>query len=139
VIHFIKFIHFIIILSGLPQALQPLGNNYARDEFKRHKKCTEPEAQLFMHEWTVLHKDFQKIISSSFNIHFFFFLLQKYALNLAQQLGLRGKSEAPIGQHLNETYLESFRDEQVAQLYELLLAAKEMDENDRKILDKVDK
>jgi Complex1_LYR-like len=96
-------------------ALQPLGNDYARSEFKSHKQCTKEQADLFMTEWT------------------------KYAINLAQQLGLRGKSEKPLGEHLDDTKLEHLRDEQVAQLYELLLAAKGMDENDRKILDNVEK
>lgn len=36
----------------MPEELQLLGNNYARDEFKRHKKCNETEAKIFMVEWT---------------------------------------------------------------------------------------
>lgn len=39
---------------GLPPELQVLGNNYAHDEFRRHKECTEKEAQIFMTEWTVI-------------------------------------------------------------------------------------
>jgi len=38
---------------GLPAEIQPLGNNYVRDEFRRHKKCVESEAIIFLHEWTV--------------------------------------------------------------------------------------
>lgn len=38
---------------GLPAEIQPLGNNYVRDEFKRHKNCVESEAIIFLHEWTV--------------------------------------------------------------------------------------
>lgn len=38
---------------GLPAEVQPLGNNYVRDEFRRHKKCVESEAIIFLHEWTV--------------------------------------------------------------------------------------
>jgi len=38
---------------GLPAQIQPLGNNYVRDEFKRHKKCAESEAIIFLREWTV--------------------------------------------------------------------------------------
>lgn len=38
---------------GLPKDLQLLGNNYTRDEFKRHKKCNPKEAQIFMNEWSV--------------------------------------------------------------------------------------
>lgn len=38
---------------GLPNGLQTLGDNYARDEFKRHKNCTPKEAEIFLNEWTV--------------------------------------------------------------------------------------
>lgn len=38
---------------GLPTELQVLGTSYARDEFKRHKKCNEAEAKIFINEWTV--------------------------------------------------------------------------------------
>lgn len=44
---------------GLPEELQIIGTNYARDEFKRHKKCAPQEAAVFMNEWTVsLHDSF---------------------------------------------------------------------------------
>ncbi|XP_011297939.1 succinate dehydrogenase assembly factor 3, mitochondrial isoform X2 [Fopius arisanus] len=36
---------------GLPEAMQTLGNNYLRDEFRRHKTCGSTEANVFMHEW----------------------------------------------------------------------------------------
>lgn len=39
---------------GLPPELQVLGNNYAHDEFRRHKKCSPTEAEIFMNEWTVI-------------------------------------------------------------------------------------
>uniref|UniRef100_A0A182JXD8 Succinate dehydrogenase assembly factor 3 n=1 Tax=Anopheles christyi TaxID=43041 RepID=A0A182JXD8_9DIPT len=87
---------------GLPEALQELGNNYVREEFKRHKNCSPMESQNFMSEWA------------------------GYAINLAQQLGLRGKP-GPIGmlgEDLTENQLNHFRDEQIAQLYELLQEAK---------------
>lgn len=38
---------------SLPEELRVLGNIYARDEFKRHKKCNPPEAKIFLMEWTV--------------------------------------------------------------------------------------
>lgn len=85
---------------GLPAELRELGDNYTKDEFKRHKKCNEAEATLFMTEWT------------------------KYALTLSEQMGLRGKAKSKIGEPVSEDDLQSLRDEQVVQLYELLLAAK---------------
>lgn len=40
---------------GLPQELQILGTNYAKDEFRRHKSCNLEEAEIFINEWTVLY------------------------------------------------------------------------------------
>lgn len=88
-------------MSGLPAELQPLGNSYARDEFKRHKKCNETEAKIFMVEWT------------------------NYAVQLSQQLGLgvHGKPKAQVGEHLAVDALDKFKDDQIVQLYELMKAA----------------
>lgn len=52
------------------------------------------------------------------------FFSQKYALTLSEQMGLRGKAKSKIGEPVSEDDLQSLRDEQVVQLYELLLAAK---------------
>lgn len=90
--------------------MQPLGNEYARDEFKRHKTCNAAEAQVFMTEWT------------------------NYAVQLSKQLGLglRGKPQDKIGVALNATELNALRDEQVVQLYELMKASKpELDDAKR--------
>lgn len=38
---------------AMPAELQILGDNYAREEFKRHKNCNPQEASIFLHEWTV--------------------------------------------------------------------------------------
>lgn len=38
---------------GLPVELRVLGDNYAHDEFRRHKQCSIKEAEIFMNEWTV--------------------------------------------------------------------------------------
>lgn len=89
---------------GLPPELQTLGNGYVRDEFKRHKTCNEAEAKVFMVEWT------------------------NYAVQLSQQLGIRGKPKEKIGENLKPEDLDSFKEDQIVQLYELLKAAKEPDE-----------
>ncbi|KAF7277900.1 succinate dehydrogenase assembly factor 3 [Rhynchophorus ferrugineus] len=83
---------------GLPDELQVIGTNYARDEFKRHKKCAPQEAVIFMNEWT------------------------NYAISLAKQLGMKGDT-ANIGSGLSSDFLESLSDEQVVQLYELMKAS----------------
>ncbi|TGZ32097.1 succinate dehydrogenase assembly factor 3, mitochondrial [Temnothorax curvispinosus] len=85
---------------GLPAEVRPLGDGYVRDEFRRHKNCVESEAIVFLHEWT------------------------NYAVSLAEQLGLRGPHTGrPLGQYLKEEELVKLRDEQVCQLYELMIAA----------------
>ncbi|KAK9687130.1 hypothetical protein QE152_g36678 [Popillia japonica] len=86
---------------GLPKEIQPLGNNYAKEEFKRHKKCTAEQAVVFMNEWT------------------------DYALTLAKQIGIRGPKTRfkEVGRSLSEQELKYFRDEQIQQLYELMVTA----------------
>lgn len=42
---------------GLPAEIQSLGDSYVRDEFRRHKKCVESEAIIFLHEWTVSRRE----------------------------------------------------------------------------------
>lgn len=88
----------------MPEELKTLGDQYTREEFKRHKTCSEYEAQVFISTWA------------------------EYAINLAQQLGIKGKPTGKIGVPLGEAALNDLRDEQVAQLYELLKAAKGIDE-----------
>jgi hypothetical protein len=52
------------------------------------------------------------------------YLFQRYALTLAEQLGLKGaKSAKPLGKTFNEEHLDHFREDQIAQLYELKLAS----------------
>lgn len=45
--------YFSNLSQGLPTELRALGDNYVRDEFRRHLKCNPMEAQLFMTEWAV--------------------------------------------------------------------------------------
>lgn len=51
----VKFLYKTILKlhRGLPVDIQPLGNNYVRDEFRRHKNCNPAEVQVFMTEWAV--------------------------------------------------------------------------------------
>lgn len=52
---------------ALPPELRIMGDNYARDEFKRHKKCNPDEAKVFLNEWTVRINIFFKNIRLSNN------------------------------------------------------------------------
>lgn len=92
---------------GLPDELKELGNNYARDEFRRHLKCNPKEAHIFMTEWA------------------------RYAVTLSEQLGLKGKPKGKLGETLELDAVEKLSDQQTVQLYELMVAAKGLvlDEN----------
>jgi hypothetical protein len=51
-------------------------------------------------------------------------LFQRYALVLAEQLGLKGsKSGSRLGSNFSEEFFEEFREDQIGQLYELKVAA----------------
>lgn len=85
---------------GLPPELRVLGDNYARDEFKRHKKCNKDEAKIFLNEWT------------------------DYAINLAKQMKpLHQAKNKMVGEYLDPSLLDHMSDEQIVQLYELHKAA----------------
>lgn len=38
---------------GLPLELKAFGDQYAKDEFKRHRDCEAQFVPVFMNEWTV--------------------------------------------------------------------------------------
>ncbi|CAH4038606.1 succinate dehydrogenase assembly factor 3, mitochondrial [Pieris brassicae] len=81
---------------ALPPELRVLGNNYARDEFKRHKTCSTEEAKIFLNEWT------------------------DYAINIAKQTKpLNQARNKDIGKYLDPNLLDYMTDEQLVQLYEL--------------------
>lgn len=51
-------------------------------------------------------------------------MFQVYAMTLAKQLGIRGvQAGHPVGKELSGLDLDNFREEQIQQLYELMLAA----------------
>ncbi|KAG7313088.1 hypothetical protein JYU34_000170 [Plutella xylostella] len=85
---------------GLPAELRVLGDNYARDEFKRHKTCNMAEANVFLNEWT------------------------DYAINIAKQMKpLHQAKKKTVGKDLDPRMLDYMTDEQIVQLYELHKAA----------------
>jgi len=81
---------------GLPVELKAIGDQYVRDEFQRHRQAGPQEAATFLQEWA------------------------GYALNLAQQLGVRGAHRSrPLGAAMTTGQLDELRDEQLVQLHEL--------------------
>ncbi|XP_075413718.1 succinate dehydrogenase assembly factor 3, mitochondrial [Tenrec ecaudatus] len=86
----------------LPPDLKALGDQYVKDEFRRHKTVGSDEAQRFLQEW------------------------EAYATVLWQQANeSRQKSteKASFGTALPEEKLNDFRDEQIGQLQELMQEA----------------
>ncbi|CAG7835247.1 unnamed protein product [Allacma fusca] len=81
---------------ALPTELQELGNQYVRDEFRRHKGIAPEHVAPFMMEWA------------------------QYCSSLAEQVGLKGpKSAQRLGRSLGEEKLDHFEPQQIYQLYEL--------------------
>ncbi|KAJ8737887.1 hypothetical protein PYW08_000482 [Mythimna loreyi] len=92
---------------ALPPELRIMGDNYARDEFKRHKKCNPEEAKIFLNEWT------------------------DYAITLAKQMKpLQQVKKKKVGEYLDPQLLDHMTDEQIVQLYELHKAATQATDED---------
>lgn len=53
-----------------------------------------------------------------------YFYFQKYGVTISKQLGLRGKPQGRLGDELDAQTVEMLKDDQVVQLYELMIAAK---------------
>ncbi|XP_008063532.1 succinate dehydrogenase assembly factor 3, mitochondrial [Carlito syrichta] len=86
----------------LPPDLKALGDQYVRDEFRRHKAAGPAEARRFLQEWEV------------------------YATVLWQQANENRQNsteKACFGTSLPEEKLNDFHDEQIGQLQELMLEA----------------
>ncbi|XP_060229716.1 succinate dehydrogenase assembly factor 3, mitochondrial [Meriones unguiculatus] len=81
---------------ALPLDLKALGDQYVKDEFRRHKTVGSGEAQRFLKEW------------------------ETYAAVLCRQ---SSTGEARFGTSLPEEKLNDFRDEQIVQLQELMQEA----------------
>jgi len=83
---------------GLPPELKGFGDEYVRDEFRRHKNAEGQFVPIFMNEWT------------------------NYAATLAGQLGKK-TSYKVLGVPLASERFSEMSDEQVAQLFELFSEA----------------
>lgn len=82
----------------MPIDLRALGDQYVKDEFRRHKTASAEEARLFMAEW------------------------QNYKDTLQTQvLEAVGNKKLAFGSDLSEEKLKDLQEEQIGQLYELML------------------
>ncbi|XP_029299700.1 succinate dehydrogenase assembly factor 3, mitochondrial isoform X2 [Cottoperca gobio] len=90
----------LVLHRFLPIDLRALGDQYLKDEFRRHKAASSSEVKSFMTEWEN-YKD----------------TLQTQVLESA-----RGQlSSVKFGSHLPEGELGNFQGDQIGQLYELML------------------
>ncbi|XP_050992388.1 succinate dehydrogenase assembly factor 3, mitochondrial isoform X1 [Labeo rohita] len=82
----------------MPIDLRALGDQYVKDEFRRHKTASGEEVTRFMTEW------------------------QNYKDTLQTQvLEAVGNKKLVFGADLSEDKLKDFQEEQIGQLYELML------------------
>ncbi|XP_053322255.1 succinate dehydrogenase assembly factor 3, mitochondrial [Spea bombifrons] len=103
----------LILHRLLPLHLKALGDQYVKDEFRRHKSVNSHEAKLFMEEW------------------------EAYATTLWKQAKEQRGTEGVhrYGAPLSEQKLNAFHEEQLGQLLELMQEATkpkpqfEVDEN----------
>ncbi|KAK0409907.1 hypothetical protein QR680_004827 [Steinernema hermaphroditum] len=80
---------------GLPKEMRYMGDQYVKDEFRRHRDADSQQALVFLHEWT------------------------QYCTMLAKQLSTSGIAKGALGKQLSPEMLDTFADEQLHQLLEL--------------------
>ncbi|KAM8769976.1 succinate dehydrogenase assembly factor 3, mitochondrial [Rhynchonycteris naso] len=92
----------LLLHRALPPDLKALGDQYVKDEFRRHKTVGSDEARRFLQEW------------------------EAYAAVLWQQANENRQNSTEkgcFGIALPEEKLNDFRDEQIGQLQELMQEA----------------
>lgn len=90
---------------GLPKEVHLIGDEYVKDEFRRHKNASPEKVALFLKEWT------------------------RYCMVLSKQLSSRGIAKGIIGINLDSSLLDHLQSEQLLQLYKLKLEAKKLKSN----------
>uniref|UniRef100_A0A3P8S8C8 Succinate dehydrogenase assembly factor 3 n=1 Tax=Amphiprion percula TaxID=161767 RepID=A0A3P8S8C8_AMPPE len=90
----------LVLHRFLPIDLRALGDQYVKDEFRRHKGATPEEVKGFMTEW----KNYKDTLQTQ----------------VLESAGER-LSEVKFGANLSDGKLRDFQDEQIGQLYELML------------------
>ncbi|XP_007558520.1 succinate dehydrogenase assembly factor 3, mitochondrial [Poecilia latipinna] len=90
----------LVLHRFLPIHLRALGDQYVKEEFRRHKSAAPDEVKSFLTEWENYKNTLQ-----------------------AQVLESAGRQRGAVtfGADLPEETLSQFQDEQIGQLYELML------------------
>ncbi|XP_077436478.1 succinate dehydrogenase assembly factor 3, mitochondrial [Vanacampus margaritifer] len=90
----------LVLHRFLPIHLRALGDSYVKDEFRRHKNASPEEVTSFMSEWENYKDTMQSQVLKS----------------------VRDKNGSlKFGINMPEEKLKDFQDDQIGQLYELLL------------------
>uniref|UniRef100_A0A0K0EHW8 Succinate dehydrogenase assembly factor 3 n=1 Tax=Strongyloides stercoralis TaxID=6248 RepID=A0A0K0EHW8_STRER len=82
---------------GLPNELKFLGDEYVKEEFRRHKNAKPEQSLLFLKEWT------------------------EYCTSLSKQLTGKGLVKGDLGKNLNPEIINKMEEDKLYQLYELKL------------------
>ncbi|KAL6099317.1 succinate dehydrogenase assembly factor 3, mitochondrial [Pungitius pungitius] len=90
----------LVLHRFLPIDLRALGDQYVKDEFRRHKSAAAEEAKGFMAEW----KNYKDTLQTQ----------------VLESAGGQKRS-VKFGANLPDGTLGSFQDDQIGQLYELML------------------
>ncbi|XP_075867616.1 succinate dehydrogenase assembly factor 3, mitochondrial [Nelusetta ayraudi] len=87
----------LVLHRFLPIDLKALGDQYVKDEFRRHKSASPEEVKRFMKEWEI------------------------YKNTLQSQVLLSAGRSVKFGADLAEEKISHFQEDQIGQLYELML------------------
>lgn len=90
----------LVLHRFLPIDLRALGDQYVKDEFRRHKSAAPEEVKSFMKEW----KNYKDTLQTQ----------------ILESATAQAKS-VKFGADLSEKKLGDFQDDQIGQLYELML------------------
>uniref|UniRef100_A0AC35TL93 Succinate dehydrogenase assembly factor 3 n=1 Tax=Rhabditophanes sp. KR3021 TaxID=114890 RepID=A0AC35TL93_9BILA len=90
---------------GLPPDFKQLGDVYVKDEFRRHKEASKEHTLVFLRSWT------------------------EYTMMLSKQLTGKGLAKKEIGTNLNPELFSKMDNDKLHQLYELKVAALNLEED----------
>ncbi|XP_048694165.1 succinate dehydrogenase assembly factor 3, mitochondrial isoform X1 [Lepidochelys kempii] len=117
----------LLLHRALPLELKALGDEYVKEEFRRHRSVGPADAQRFLREWEfTLHHKMLSLASSPAVSQIPTMPCQIYAETLWQQANKdrqNSRKKTCFGIPLTEEKLNDFHNEQIRQLQELMQEA----------------
>jgi hypothetical protein len=98
----------------LPPAMRSLGDQYVRDEFRKHRKAEPQYLVGFYKEWTQYVEEMKRQIAF---------------MGTAHATGQDWIAEGNLGKRIDSETLDKFSDEQIGQLYTLKEETKKVGTN----------